>query len=294
MDGVIRYRGWSFSRRQIDEIREIIAFHWHRSRWFISREICCRWGWRYPSGALKDVWCRGLLLHLASCGFIELPASRRQCPSHLAHGKEPAPVQVDQTSLRAKLSDLKPIELLQVRRTPLEKLYKGLIHQYHYLGYSRPVGEHLEYIAISGGRPLACIGWCSAPRHIGCRDRYIGWDQLQRQKNLYLLATNTRFLIMNWVNVPHLASHVLGGMARRVSADWRQYYGHELVWLEAFVDPQRGFQGTCYQAANWHYLGRTTGRGKNDHTNRANRSLKAVFGYPLRKDFRQVLCDGVL
>jgi len=212
----------------------------------------------------------------------------------LAHGKKPAAVEVDQTPLRVHLRDLKPIELVQVRATPLETLYKGLIEQYHYLGYSRPVGEHLEYIAMCGQRPVACMGWCSAPRHIGCRDRYIGWGQRQRQKNLCFLATNTRFLIMPWVQVSHLASHVLGRMARRISTDWQQYCGHGLVWLEAFVDPQRGFQGTCYKAANWIYLGRTTGRGKNDHTKRANRTLKAVFGYPLRRDFRQVLCNGVL
>lgn len=294
MEGVIRYRGWSFSRAQVEEIREIIASHWHRSRWFISREICRRWDWRYANGALKDIWCRGLLLHLAACGLIELPAARKECPGQLAHRKKPAFVQVDQTPLGGKLSDLKPIELVQVRGTHLEGLYKGLIHQHHYLGYSRPVGEHLEYVAISAGRPVACIGWCSAPRHIGCRDRYIGWDQRQRQGKLSLLATNTRFLILPWVQVPHLASHLLGQMARRISADWQGHFGHELVWLEAFVDPERGFRGACYKAANWIYLGRTTGRGKNDQTKRANRTLKAVFGYPLRKDFRKVLCDGLL
>jgi hypothetical protein len=294
MDEVIRYRGWSFSREQVEEIREVIAAHWHRSRRFISREICRRWDWRYPNGALKDIWCRGFLLHLVSCGVIELPASRWKPQTPLVHCRRPAAVQVDQTPLRAKLSELKPIEWLQVRATSLETLYKGLIDQYHYLGYSRPVGAHLEYIALSGERPVACMGWCSAPRHIGCRDRYIGWDQRQRQKQLCFLATNTRFLILPWVEVPHLASHLLGRMARRISPDWQGHYGHELVWLEAFVDPQRGFAGTCYKAANWIYLGPTTGRGKNDHTKKANRSLKAVFGYPLRKDFRQVLCHGLL
>lgn len=196
---------------------------------------------------------------------------------------------MDQTPIIAKLSDLKPIELLQVRRTALEKLYQGLIEQYHYLGYSRPVGEHLEYLAMSQGRPVACLGWCSAPRHLGCRDRYLGWTKEQRLKNLCLVVTNTRFLILPWVRVPYLASHLLGLMARRISQDWERVYHHKLVWLETFVDPARGFQGICYKAANWIYVGKTTGRGKDDHTNQVNRSLKAVFGYPLRKDFRQVL-----
>jgi len=294
MDELIRYRGRTFSPAEIDEIREVIAAHREKSRWFISREICRRWGWTQPNGALKDVVCRGLLLHLAYRGLIELPPCRKQTPYRLAHGKKPEAVQVDQTPLTGKLSDLKPIELFQVRRTALEKLYKGLIEQYHYLGYSRPVGEHLEYLAMWNERPVACIGWSSAPRHIGCRDRYLGWNHHQRQRNLFLVVINTRFLILPWVRVPHLASHLLGLMARRICGDWKKVYHHELVWLEAFVDPALGFDGTCYKAANWIYLGNTTGRGKNDQTHKVNRSLKAVFGYPLRRDFRKVLCDGLL
>jgi hypothetical protein len=198
-------------------------------------------------------------------------------------------VEVDQTPLGGKLSDLQPIQLLPVRRTTLEKVYRSLIAQFHYLGYRRSVGEHLEYLALSQGRPVACLGWCSAPRHLGCRDRYLGWDLEQRRKNLYRIVINTRFLILPWVQVLHLASHLLGLNARRISQDWQQIYHHEVVWLETFVDPGRGFTGTCYKAANWIYLGQTTGRGKDDQTHKANRSLKVALGYPLRKDFRQVL-----
>lgn len=294
MDEGIRYRGRIFSAAEIEEIRWVIARHKDKSRWFISREICRMWGWVYPQGTLKDIWCRGLLLYLASVGLIGLPACRKETPGRLAHAKRPAPVEVDQTLLTAKLSDLAPISLLQVRGTALEGLYKGLMAQFHYLGYSRPVGAHLEYVAMSGDRPLGCVGWCSAPRHLGCRDRYIGWNQRQRQKNLSLLAMNTRFLILPFVQVRYLASHLLGMMVRGLGEDWKDFYGHELLWLEAFVDPARGFAGTCYKASNWIYLGRTTGRGKNDQTKKANRSLKAVFGYPLRKDFRRVLCDELL
>jgi len=149
----------------------------------------------------------------------------------------------------------------------------------------------LEYLALAQGRVVACLGWCSAPRHIGCRDRYVGWTQEQRLKNLSRIVINTRFLILPWVKVSHLASHLLGLNARRISQDWEKVYHHEVVWLETFVDPERGFEGTCYKASNWVYLGKTTGRGKDDQTNKVNRSLKLVFGYPLRKDFRQVLCD---
>ena len=288
----IRYRGKTYSSTEIREIREVLAAHPERSRWFISREICRRWNWIQPNGVLRDMVCRGLLLKLASQKLIELPPAK--IPSPYPGRRKPPAIEVDQTPIEGKLSDLKPIELLQVRRTPLEKPYQSLIEQYHYLGYSRPVGEHLEYMARSGNRPLACIGWCSAPRHIGCRDRYLGWTKEQRLKRLSLVVINMRFLILPWVRVPHLASHLLGFMARRISGDWQQIYGHEVVWLETFVDPERGFQGTCYKAANWLCLGQTTGRGKDDQTNRVNRSLKAVWGYPVRRDFRQVLCEKVL
>ncbi len=183
MDGLIRYRGKTYNSTEIDEIREVIAAHRDRSRWFISREICRRWNWTQPNGVLKDMICRGLLLRLEAQNLIELPAAKMASP--YPGRRKPLAVEVDQTPIEGKLSDLKQIELLQVRRTPLEKHYQGLIEQYHYLGYSRPVGEHLEYIARSQNRPLACIGWCSAPRHIGCRDRYLGWTKEQRIKTSF-------------------------------------------------------------------------------------------------------------
>jgi len=289
MDEAIRYRGRGFTVREVDEIKEIIATHPDKSRWFLSREICRQWGWTQANGVLKDMVCRGLLLRLASAGLIQLPPCRQKTPYLLAHRKKPVPVQIDQTSLQGSLSDLKPIELVQVRRTPWEDLYRGLIEQYHYLGYTRPVGEHLEYLAWAGGRVVACLGWGSAPRHIGCRDRYLGWTKEQRVRNLCRVIINTRFLILPWVRVPHLASHLLGKVGRRVNSDWERVYGHEVVWLETFVDPARGFAGTCYKAANWISLGQTTGRGKDDQAHKVNRSLKWVFGYPLRPDFREVL-----
>ncbi|MEW6163407.1 MAG: Druantia anti-phage system protein DruA [Nitrospirota bacterium] len=207
----------------------------------------------------------------------------------MAHSKKPEFIEVDQTPIEGKLSGIRPVQLHQVRGTPLMRLYNSLIEQYHYLSYTRPVGEHLEYLAMAQGRVIACLGWCSVPRHIGCRDKYIGWNKEQRERNLHYTAINTRFLILPWVRVPHLASHLLGMMARRISNDWQKVYNHGLVWLDSFVDPERGFKGTCYKAANWIYLGKTTGRGKADNTHKANRSLKDVYGYALRKDFREVL-----
>jgi len=175
-----------------------------------------------------------------------------------------------------------------VRRTADEPLFNSLMEHYHYLAYEQPVGEHLKYLAWAQGRPIACLAWSSAPRHLGSRDRYIGWSGEARRRNIRFIAYNTRFLILPWVQVPNLASHILSRMAARLSADWECVYEHPIYFLETFVDPGR-FRGTCYRAANWVLLGRTTGRGKDDQTNRPNRSIKEVLGYPLTRRFRQLL-----
>ncbi len=138
------------------------------------------------------------------------------------------------------------------------------------------------------GRPIACFSWSSAPRHIGCRDRFIGWPAGVRRNNIGLIAYNSRFLILPWVRVRHLASHLLGRMVKIVPIDWQRLYHHPIYFLETFIDTEK-FEGTCYRAANWIYLGRTTGRGKNDHTHKPNRSIKAVWGYPLAREFREEL-----
>ena len=163
-----------------------------------------------------------------------------------------------------------------------------MIEHHHYLGYEQPVGEHLKYVVWAKGRPIACMAWSSAPRHLGCRDRFIGWNREARRRNIRFIAYNTRFLILPWVQVPHLASHILGRIARIVSQDWERLYRHPIYFLETFVDPER-FRGTCYYAANWVLLGKTTGRGKDDHSNRPNRSIKQVLGYWLTPEFRQLL-----
>jgi len=141
---------------------------------------------------------------------------------------------------------------------------------------------------LGQGRPVACLAWSSAPRHLGSRDRYIGWSAEERGRNLRFLAYNTRFLILPWVKVEHLASHILGRTASRISADWQRIYGHPIYFLETFVDPER-FHGTCYRASNWVVLGKTTGRGKQCNSYVPNRSIKEVLGYPLTKQFRELL-----
>ncbi|HSL71850.1 MAG TPA: DUF4338 domain-containing protein, partial [Longimicrobiales bacterium] len=210
-------------------------------------------------------------------------------PNPLARRCRPAvAVGFDRTPLHGPLDAIRPLTFHPVRRTPDEPLFNSLVEQYHYLGYMQPVGEHLKYLVWAQGRPIACLAWSSAPRHLGSRDRFIGWSGEARRRNIRFLAYNTRFLILPWVQVPHLASHILGRMATRISKDWQTLYGHPIYFLETFVDPER-FRGTCYRAANWVLLGKTTGRGKQSNSYVPNRSSKEVLGYPLTRRFRQLL-----
>jgi len=176
----------------------------------------------------------------------------------------------------------------QVRRTAEEARFNSLLQAHHYLGYSQPVGEHLKFMVYAGTRPVALFAWSSAPRHLGPRDRFIGWSPTLRRQNIGAIAHNTRYLILPWVQVEHLASHLLGRMTRELSPAWSQVYGHPVYLAETFIDPTR-YWGTCYRAANWLDLGQTQGRGKDDLTHRPNRSLKNVLALPLCPDFRERL-----
>jgi len=283
-----RYRGREISAEEILFIRQLIAQHPGLSRRRLSQKLCEAWQWKQANGALRDMMCRGLLLLLHRAGEIELPPVRYIPPNPLAKREPPAPMLIDITPIRGSLSPLQPLGIQPVRRTPEEALFNSLMEQYHYLGYEQPVGEHLKYVVWAQGRPIACLAWSSAPRHLGSRDRFIGWTAEARRRNLRFLAYNTRFLILPWVEVPHLASHLLARVAKQLSQDWERLYHHPIYFVETFVDPER-FRGTCYRAANWIVLGRTTGRGKDDQTNRVNRSIKQVLGYALTPHFRELL-----
>ena len=287
-----RYRGKVVTSEDIAFINQLIGNNPGASRWALSKKLCLAWNWVQPNGVLKDMVCRGLMLELHRAGHIRLPAKKRHVANPFVNRKRPGKVTIDQTPIDAKLSKIKPLEFRQVRRTVSEKLFNSLIEQYHYLKYCHPVGEQLKYIVYFQQRPIACLAWSSAPRHIGCRDRFIGWSAHSRKKHIHLMAYNTRFLILPWVYIRFCASHILGRMAKVISKDWQSIYNHPIYFLETFVDKER-FAGTCYQAANWIYLGDTTGRGKNDQTKKANRSIKAVWGYPLVKHFRSLLSEGV-
>lgn len=288
MQEVLTHRGRQVTDTDAAFIQELISRHPGASRRALSVKLCEAWDWRQANGHLRDMVCRSLMLALHRAGHIELPPVRFRPPNPLAHRGKPQPVLSDRSPLCCSLPQLGELSLLQVRRTGAEAEFNGLVQEHHYLGYTQPVGEQLKFMVTANGRPVACFSWSSAPRHLGPRDRYIGWSPSARKRNIRYLAYNSRFLILPWVQVPHLASHLLGRMARVLCRKWERVYDHPIYYLETFVDRSR-FAGTCYRAANWVYLGKTTGRGKDDQTKRVNRPLKDVLGYPLRKDFREKL-----
>ena len=279
MDVVLKYRGRRVTAADVEQIGELIAAHPGASRRALSKKLCDLWDWVQPNGSPRDMVCRSLMLELHRAGHIELPPVRMTPHNPLAQRVRPAPVEVDQSPIRGPLRALGELEIRPVRRTDDEPLLNGLIEMHHYLGYTQPVGEQLKHLVFAGDRPVACFTWSSAPRHLGPRDRFIGWSAEARRAGIRYVAYGSRFLILPWVEVPNLASHLLGAMTRMLPREWERIYGHPVYFAETFVHPER-FRGTCYRAANWVFLGRTTGRGKDDLTHRPNRPVKDVLGYP--------------
>ena len=275
---------------EIGLIRGLMVEHrdWGRTR--LSEELCRRWDWGNAQGRIKDMAARTLLLKLERRGFIELPARERPSSNEFRNCRVPV---VDHAGepIRGRLSDLEAlsVRVLAPRSTDL-RLFKSLLERYHYLGHRNTVGENLRYlIGDRQGRPVACALFGSAAWKCADRDAFLGWDRAARERNLPGLTNNTRFLVLPWVSVPHLASHVLGRIARRIRGDWQGKYGHPVHALETFVDRGR-FRGTCYRAANWLRLGATRGRTRNDRHRRIQASIKDVYLYPLIPEFRRELC----
>jgi len=292
MELKLKYRGRIATTEDIELIQRLIKANPNDSRFALSIKFCKEVGWMQPNRNLKDMVARGYMLALHRRGYINLPEKRQSPSNPLAVRKKPPVIDIDKTAVRGSLKQVTPLEFIQVRRSSKEKLFNSLIQEYHYLGYTQPVGEHLKYMVYAGGRPVACLAFSSAPRHIGPRDKFIGWDAKLRRKNIHLICYNTRFLILPWVSVKYLASHILSGIAKIISCDWQKIYNHPVYYIETFIDRQR-FAGSCYRAANYIYLGDTKGLGKDSKDKIPNRSIKAIYGYALSKDFRKVLLKGV-
>ncbi len=194
------------------------------------------------------------------------------------------------TPIHSTVKKLQPIEIRQIRRTRHEKLFNGLIEHHHYLGYTQPVGEHLKYICFSAERPIACFAFSSAPYKLLHRDRFIGWSAEALERNRHLLAYNSRFLILPWIHVPHLASHLLGKCAGIISADWQTVYQHPIYWLETFVDTER-FKGDMLSSRELAISRKYLWSWQIQQDTQQLTSIKALYGLPLVKDFQKMLCE---
>lgn len=283
-------QGRVISRGDIDIVREIIASNpsWRRTR--ISQELCNRWGWFNHLGQPKDMACRSLLLKLEAKGYITLPA-RSTFPANGLQHRDIPDITPDTTPIAASLRDLLPLAIEVVKGKDSTSLFRSLLSRYHYLGYGVTVGENMKYlIRDKCGRPVSCVLFGSAAWKVASRDGYVGWTKEFRERNLWLVTNNMRFLVLPWVRVAHLASHVLGRIARRIEKDWVERYGHPVVLLETYVDTSR-FRGVCYRAANWLYAGRTKGRSRNDRYNDLRVPVKDIYLYPLTPRFREILAD---
>lgn len=282
-------QGKRITSGEIAQISEMIVAHpeWHRSR--LSQELCRLWDWRNGKGILKDMACRSLLRKLESKGYIHLPPRRRTAGSRMRDQKDILNLPLPFYSSASNLPEAKPLKIEIVKaKTSSSKLFASLLAQHHYLGYRGSVGEHLAYLIWDGqGAILGCLLFGAAAWRVAPRDKFIGWVEERRQTNLQLITNNMRFLLLK--KIPHLASHVLGRIGRRISRDWQEKYGHPIVLLETFVEVGR-FVGTCYRAANWKCLGQTQGRSRNDRYSKLKVPIKQVYVYPLVRDFKEILC----
>jgi hypothetical protein len=287
MDWPLKIQGRFVTEAEVAEIKMLLCKNplWNRSR--LSRELCIHWNWRRPDGQIKDMACRELLCKLESRTLIQLP--KRQKPGPGRHSTiESVPVDCKQIS--CSLSNIKPVKIVNARDcVKYEKVFNYLLKEYHYLSFSRPVGQNMKYLILGqNGCFLGCLLFGAAAWKIESRDQWIGWPADVRERNLGLLCNNTRFLILDWIKVPHLASHALGACLRRLPSDWKLRYGIDIAMVETFVDTMR-YTGTCYAAANWLKIGRTKGRSRQDRNNTLKVSIKEIFVYPLRRDFRKLL-----
>lgn len=290
MSEVQLIQGRLLSPKDVEHIRQLMREHpqWHRTR--LSVELCRQWNWIDATGRLKDMACRTLLLKLHRRGSISLPPRVGPSTNH-RRSKSFQPLKHDTTPIECSLKLIQPIRLICADNGPTAALWQTLLTLYHYLGFTTKVGRNISYLAIDRyERPVGCLLFGAAAWKTAPRDRFIGWDCSQRQVNLHKIANNMRFLIPPFVLVPHLASHLLSLSIDRLRNDWPQKYGFSLSLLETFVDTSR-FAGTCYRAANWHYVGNTTGRTRNDTYFTIKKPVKAIYLYPMRKHFRQHLCN---
>ena len=291
MEASRKIQGRTVTAKDIKTIQSIIKSNptWHRTR--ISQELCQLWNWRNDTGKLKDIAARAMLRKLDKENLIDLPAPVRSANNTYRYqSKQEEP---KYQPIKERLSVIQPIRITQVKTQEQARFFRALLSHFHYLGYSGPVGENLQYLVYDcDDRILGCLLFGAPAWSVACRDSYIGWDESNRRKGLSRIANNMRFLILPEVKVPHLASHLLGKISRRVSVDWKDKYGHPIALLETYVENNR-FRGTCYKAANWVKAGETTGRTRNHRTGKPKVPIKSVWLYPLRPLYHTLTSGGL-
>ena len=281
-------QGRNLSEQDLAQIRGLLGAHpdWSRNR--IDIDLARTWNWRTATGQLKTMAAHSLLLKLEQRGWITLPPRRRAASRRLPIVARFPPQERIDPPISDKLSELTPLAVEIVAAG--QSAFSRYLAHHHYLGYRGPVGENLAYLVCDRhGRDLACVLFGAPAWKVAARDSFIGWDHALRPRRLHLLTNNTRFLILPWVRVPHLASHVLGRITRRLSADWQIKYGHPVHLVETFVDRSR-FKGTCYRAAGWTCVGQTRGRSRQDRTRSLSVPVKDAFALALTPRFREELC----
>ncbi len=286
-----KFCGQAVSDQQLAEIVEIIETFPKLSRTELANTICEIFSWKRPTGKLKSIECRQFLEHLDGKGIIKLPARRTQYGKKGAAKVQRTEKADIQPTISIKLKELLPIRLTRVDNRDQRQLWYEYVDRYHYLGYRLPFGAQLRYFIKSGATSeiLGCFQFSSPAWKMAPRDRWIGWSEAKRKVNLQKLINNSRFLILPWVKVKNLASMSLSLAVKRAPDDWQSTYGYRPVLMETLVDRKR-FKGTCYKAANWIHVGRTTGRGRMDRDHsREGAAVKEIYVYPLFSRFRQEL-----
>ena len=284
-----RYCGRDFSKEEIERIGDLIAAEPKLNRSALSRLVCDLLQWRRPDGREKEMSCRVAMLRMHREGLIGLPPAQTKNGNGRVRPKLTV-ASHPQFPLQGSLDSLGPITLCPVKKGKDSSLWNELIERYHYLRYTPLAGAQLRYLVFSYDRLLAALGFAAAAWMAAPRDRFIGWTHNQRKQNLHLVVNNARFLIMPWVEVPNLASHLLAKASRALPSDWQKTYHYRPVLLETFVQANR-FHATCYKAANWIHVGTTKGRGKLEKTHQQVVPLKHIFLYPLHRHFRETLCS---
>jgi len=285
---LFRYRARCLREEDIAFINDIIARYQDKGRSHISRILCKAWSWQQPNGNPKEYAARDLLLRLEEQGFIKLPPRQRPKNNNTVKTFDQPPLCFNDHPLHGSLSD-HPEPQLRLISNRESDLWDYLVYHYHYLGLPKMVGEYLRYEVSLDGQTVACLGWASAAWKIGDRDRFIGWNEETKKKNLHFVVNNVRFFILPWLQVEHLASKVLSMNLKRLGDDWQAAFGHRVYLAETFVDTSR-YSGTCYRASNWKCVGQTKGSAKRGNAYLYHGQSKAIYLYPLHRYFRRLLC----